>query len=130
MSKIRQHGAKAGVLGTFLSTFLAMGCCGFGPLPSLVSVLGVGFLTSMNVQLPILYIALMATLGGLYGSFRRHRRPSALVLAVFSAGLVLYPFHESLDVWLFYTLLSTGLGSLLTACLWDMRLWRNSAFRR
>jgi len=130
MSKIRQHGAKAGVLGTFLSTFLAMGCCSFGPLLSLVSALGVGFLTNMNVQMPILYATLTATLGGLYGSFRWHRRLPALTLAIFGAGLVLYPFHEALDVWLFNTLLSIGLGSLLTACLWDMRFWRNPALRR
>lgn len=108
-------------MGTYLSTAFAMGCCGFGPflyLASGLSALSLGALA--NFSLPILYTSLGATLAGFLISYRRHRHPLPFISGLVGSGLILYPFHEALDVWIFRVFLSTGLAVLTLGVIWDL----------
>jgi|GEM_PF-2221354 len=112
---------KIGILGTYFSTAFALGCCGFGPFLYLVSglsALGLGFLA--NFSLPILYTSLGMTVGGLLISYRHHRHPLPFLLGLVGSGMILYPFHEALDVWIFRIFFSAGLALLTLGVIWDL----------
>lgn len=112
---------KIGVMGTYLSTAFAVGCCGFGPflyLASGLSALGLGFLA--NFSSPILYTSLGITLAEFLISYRRRHHPLPFISGLVGCGMILYPFHEALDVWIFRVFLSTGLAVLTLSVSWDL----------
>ncbi|HWP48496.1 MAG TPA: MerC family mercury resistance protein [Candidatus Limnocylindrales bacterium] len=125
---------KMGILGTYFSTTFALGCCGFGPFLYLVSglsALGLGFLA--NLSLPILYTSLGMTVVGLLISYRHHRHPLPFILGLVGSGMILYPFHEALDVWIFRIFFSTGLALLTLGVIWDLinpRRWLHKGLRQ
>ncbi|MBI4642107.1 MAG: hypothetical protein HY731_15575 [Candidatus Tectomicrobia bacterium] len=118
---------KLGFVGTCFSTVIAMGCCSAfaGSFLSLLSTAGLGFLIRLDIQMPILYTMIALAVGGLLLSFLGHRHPYPLMLGAIGAGAVLYPFHEALDLSIFFTLIYGGLGCLFLACLWEMLLRRS-----
>jgi len=107
--------SSLGSLGTIFSTSLAMGCCAglFAPAAS-VAAATLPFLDS-SFQMPLLYAAVVVTLSGLVISYRRQGAISPLLLGLVGAFLLLVPFHEALELSLFYLFIGMGLSALLVA---------------
>ena len=105
-------GAAAG------TSLLAMGCC-LGPaiLTTALTAAGLGTFLSLDlgVLVPILYALVGLSLVAIAWSCWRSRRWFPLALAALGAGALLLPFHEALDVGLFYALVIGGQVSLLAA---------------
>jgi hypothetical protein len=117
----------AGGCGSVLSATAGLGCCAgaFAPAVTAVSAATLGVFDQTRVQLPFLYFALALSLIGLTVSYRRHRRPWALVLAPVAAAVLLIPFHVALDVTLFQQMFSAGVLGLVLASGCDFLLiWR------
>lgn len=116
------HGLdKLGYVGALFSTALGMGCCApgiFAAFASLVGSLGLGFLLSLDILMPVLYASLAVTLTGLSLSYRYHRKPYPLALGAIGGALLLYPFHTALELSTFFVLIYAGLGSLFASSLW------------
>ena len=107
----------AGGFESVLSATAGLGCCAgaLAPAVAAVSATTLGVIDQARVQLPFLYFALALSLIGLTVSYRRHRRPWALLLAGAAAAILLIPFHVALDVTLFQQMFSAGvLGLILT----------------
>ena len=110
--------ASFGPIGTCASATLAMGCC---LLPSslvsfFVSAGLAGLLAlDLDVLIPLLYGLVGVSLVGVAWGCRRAHRWSPPALAVAGAVALLTPFHEALDMWLFYLLVFGGQVTLLTA---------------
>ena len=104
-----------------------MGCCAgaFAPVAALLSSLGLGFLADLRVSLPLLYVSLTLTVGSLYCSYRRHRRPSALLVGLAGSIAVLIPFHVALETRVFFPLVYGGIASLLLAAITEALLQRS-----
>jgi hypothetical protein len=104
-----------GAMGTIFSASLAMGCCAglLAPVAS-VGAATLPFLDS-SFQMPLLYAAVVVTLFGLVISYRRQGSISPLLLGLLGAFLLLVPFHEALELSLFYLFISVGLSALLVA---------------
>ncbi len=67
------------------SVFAALCCLGFPALLSILSAVGLGFIVTDTVLIPMLLVFLAVTLAGLYFGTRHHHEPWALVLGVISA---------------------------------------------
>lgn len=78
-----KHTDKIGVAG---SIFAALCCLGFPALLSILGAIGLGFLISDAVMLPLLIIFLIVTLGGLYLGVRHHGSWLAFVVGAISAS--------------------------------------------
>ena len=118
---------QVGVLGVVVTTFTSLGCCApalIAPVAAFFSSLGLWFLVDLRVSVPILYGAVGLILLGLLLSYRRHRRPYAIGLALLGAGAVLFPFHAALDVWLFISLVFGGQALLFAASVVEILLAR------
>ncbi|MBI2458553.1 MAG: MerC family mercury resistance protein [candidate division NC10 bacterium] len=119
----------AGGFGSVLSATAGLGCCAgaFAPAVTAVSAATLGVFDQSRVQLPFLYFALALSLIGLAVSYRRHRRPWALLLAGAATAILLIPFHVALDVTLFQQMFSVGILGLVLAsgcdalCIWRVR---------
>jgi mercuric ion transport protein len=77
-----RHLDKFGVGG---SLFAALCCLGFPALVSILSAVGLGFIISDAVLIPLLLVFLVVALGGLYLGMRHHHEPWALILGGISA---------------------------------------------
>jgi len=121
---------KLGLSGVLATTVTSLGCCApavVAPYAAFLSSIGLGFLTDLSVAVPILYGAVGVILLGLGLSFRRHRRPYPLLLAVLGGAALLYPYHTGLDVPVFIALVFGGQALLMTASVLDLvlvRRWR------
>ncbi len=121
---------KLGLSSVMATTVTSLGCCApaiVAPYAAFLSSIGLGFLTDLSVAVPILYGAVGVILLGLGLSFRRHRRPYPLLLAILGGPGVLYPYHTGLDVPVFVALVFGGQVLLITASVLDlvlMRRWR------
>ena len=116
---------KLGLSGVMATSVTSLGCCApaiVAPYAAFLSSMGLGFLVDLSVAVPILYGAVGFILLGLGLSFRRHRRPEALLLAVLGGGALLYPYHTGLDVSVFITLVFGGQGLLMTASILNLFL--------
>jgi mercuric ion transport protein len=78
----RRNLDKFGIGG---SVFAALCCLGFPALLSILSAVGLGFIVTDTVLIPMLLVFLAVTLAGLYFGTRHHHEPWALVLGVISA---------------------------------------------
>lgn len=107
----------AGGFGSVLSATAGLGCCAgaFTPAVTAVSAATLGVFDQSRVQLPFLYVALALSLIGLVVSYRRHRRPWALLLAGAAGTILLVPFHVALDVTIFQSMFSVGVLGLVLA---------------
>lgn len=124
---------KIGLSGIVATTVTSLGCCApalVAPYAAFLASIGLGFLTDLSVAVPILYSAVGVILLGLGLSFRRHRCPAALLLAVLGGATLLYPYHAVLEVPLFIGLVFGGQVLLLTASVLDLLLVRRWRARR
>ena len=78
----KRHTDKVGVVG---SMFAALCCLGFPALLSILGAIGLSFLISDAVLLPLLVVFLLVTLGGLYLGVRHHGSWLAFVIGLISA---------------------------------------------
>lgn len=123
----------AGGFGSVLSATAGLGCCAgvFAPALTAVSAATLGVFDQARVQLPFLYFALALSLIGLTVSYRRHRRPWALLLAGLAAAILLIPFHVVLDVTVFQGMFSIGVLALVLASgcdFWFVRRARRKTY--
>ena len=82
----RRHTDKVGAVGALFATFCCLG------VPWMIAIfvgLGLGFLLTDSILVPLAALFLALTLLGLYMGMRDHRRPWALVLGIVSAAVVL-----------------------------------------
>lgn len=121
---------KIGLSGIVATTVTSLGCCApaiVAPYAAFLASIGLGFLTDLSVAVPLLYGAVGMIILGLGLSFRRHRRPYALLLAVLGGTFLLYPYHTVLEVPVFIALVFGGQVLLMTASILDLvlvRRWR------
>ncbi|MBI3988463.1 MAG: MerC domain-containing protein [candidate division NC10 bacterium] len=121
---------KLGLSGVMAATVTSLGCCApaiVAPYAAFLSSIGLGFLVDFSVAVPILYGAVGIILLGLTISFRRHRCPYPLLLAVLGGAALLYPYHTVLEVPVFIVLVFGGQALLITASILDLflaRRWR------
>ena len=117
-----------GAVGAGGASLLAMGCC-MGPavLVTALSAIGLGPLLSldMGATVPILYATVGLSLAGIVWDCRRARRWFPLAPAILGGAALLTPFHEALDVSLFYPLVVGGRASLLAAAAMAARAGRS-----
>ena len=110
------------------AALLAMGCC-LGPavLGTALTSAGLGALLSldMGVTVPILYAMVALSLAGIVWACWRSRRWSPVAVATLGSAALLIPFHEALDVSLFYPLVVGGQASLLAAAAMAARAGRS-----
>lgn len=110
-------------VGTIFSTSLAIGCCaGFLAPVASVAAAALPFFEP-SFQMPLLYATVVATLVGLVIFYRRQGFISPLVLGLSGAFFLLVPFHEALELSLFYLFIGVGLSALLVAS-WAPLIWR------
>lgn len=108
-----------------LSANFAAGCVGlFAPLGVALTGLGLDWLHVWDVQQPILYAATALSVTALALAAWRHQQPLLLALGLASAGAVLYPLHDAMDVTWFRWLLNGGAVGLLAAAVWSIVLAR------
>lgn len=86
MAFLERHLDLVGIGGAL---FAALCCLGFPALLSIVSAVGLGFLINDAILLPLLVVFLALILYGLYGGYRRHRKPGAVILGGASAVALL-----------------------------------------
>jgi len=112
-----------GAVATIFSASLAMGCCA-GLLAPVASVTATALpFTEPSFQMPLLYATVVATLVGLLIFYRRQGFITPLVLGLLGAFFLLVPFHEALELSLFYLFIGVGLSALLVAS-WAPLVWR------
>lgn len=75
-------------IGWFGSVFAALCCLGVPALLAALSAVGAGFLINDAILLPLLFIALGATIGGSYLTFRQHHNRLPLTLTGISSLLI------------------------------------------
>ena len=112
------HAEKWGPLG---SLFAAACCLGGGPLLAALSVVGLGFLVTDFIFVPLLGMFLAITLWSLHRERRRHAHPGPLTLAVFGAVLTLG------GIWTSWVMVLLGVVLLLTGSFWNILLVRRRA---
>jgi len=113
---------KLGILGTVVTTAVNLGCCVgavFGPLAGVLITGGLFDRIPAEWQFPLLYGFLAVALVGFGLGWRTHRRLYPMLLFLPGGAAILYPFHESLDVWVLQLLIWLGFGLLLAAAGWD-----------
>ena len=104
-----------GAVATIFSASLAMDCCA-GLLAPVASVTAAALpFTEPSFQMPLLYATVVATLVGLVIFYRRQGFITPLVLDLLGAFFLLVPFHEALELSLFYLFIGVGLSALLVA---------------
>ena len=92
---------KLGSLGAIVAAF-GMSCC--LPLFATVgSVIGLGFLDQYEYQMfYVMQVAVVLAVAGTLWAYRKHKNISPVILAVLSAGLILYAVNTTLNSWLIY----------------------------
>ena len=117
--------AGLGAAGTIFSASMAMGCCAglLAPVASRAAA-ALPFMEP-SFQVPLLYATVFATLVGLMTFYRRQRFISPLVLGSLGTFSVLVPFHEALELSVFYLFIGMGLSALLIAA-WMPLAWRQT----
>lgn len=111
----KSHLKSVGFAG---SLFTLLCCLGFGPLISVLSAIGAGFLINDAVLAPLLLVFLVIGGVGLRAGYQRHGRISPLVLHISSAAAVLvftFALFAVPLVWL-------GIVGLFGASVWDFVL--------
>jgi len=119
-------GSILGMVGALISGLTITCCFGFTGVATLAMALGLGVMSRFEVAYPIIFSSMALQIAALLLSLRRHRRPYPLALSLVGLPLVAYPLYHSLEVWLWLTLLYTGLGFLAAASaleVWICRRW-------
>jgi hypothetical protein len=105
-----------GLVGSLFSTLC---CIGIAPLIALVTTIGLGFMLTLSILLPLLVAFLILGCLGMVVSYRRHgvAYPALLHCAagIFLAILISIQFHTGPWIWI-------AMGSLTVATLWNIRL--------
>lgn len=98
-----------------LGSLVAVACClGGGPLLVLLAPLGLAFLVTDFVFVPLVVFFLAATLWSLQRSRRRHGTAGPLVLAALGSLLTL----AGLFVW--WLVVVTGVGLIQVGAIWNL----------
>lgn len=105
----------------FIGDIVTLLCClGFGPMLSVLSAIGAGFLINDAILAPLLAAFLVLGAVGLYVSHRHHRRWGPIVLhAAGAAAVFVFTF-----IAYFQPLIWVGVVGLLGAAIWDVVLRR------
>jgi mercuric ion transport protein len=114
----KKHTDKVGVAG---SIFAALCCLGFPALLSISSAIGLGFLITDAVLLPLLIVFLLMTLAGLYLGVRHHGSWLAFVIGLVSAASVFIFIYVAFNK----VLAGVGIAGLVIASLLNVALGRS-----
>lgn len=105
-----------GLVGALFSTLC---CIGIAPLVALVSTIGLGFILTLAILLPLLVAFLIAGCLGMVVSYRRHgvAYPALLHCAagVSLAILISIQFHTGPWIWI-------AMAALTVSSVWNIRL--------
>lgn len=85
---MREAASAADRIGVVGATLTALCCLGTPAIVSVLVALGLGFLINDAVLVPLLLGSLVLVLWGLASGWRRHRRPTALIIGVAAAPLL------------------------------------------
>ncbi len=128
----KSTGRKTGVLSAFgsLGSALTVGLCPvcIPAIGAFLSSIGLGFLISESVLLPLLLLFLIITIGGLLWSYlKEHRNIWPLITGV-AMGLALYLgryvyFGAGINQVLMYG----GIAGMILVSLWNLRLRKSAA---
>jgi len=84
------HEGKVGIVG---AAFAALCCLGIPAVLGIVTSIGAGFLIHDAILLPLLVLSLLVTLWGLSSGWRRHHKPTAILVGVVGGiGLFVFSF--------------------------------------
>jgi len=106
--------------GPFGSIFAALCCLGVAPALAALSAVGLGFLISDAILVPLLALFLAATIWGVHRDRTRHGNSGPVRLSVLAAGLSLA------GLWISPLVVAAGLAALVASSLWNFRLVRLS----
>lgn len=106
------------IVGPLLAGFAALCCLGLAPLLGALSALGLGFLVSDAILIPLLAVSMLWTIWALAGDAKRHHDRRPLWLAVISLLLAIG------GLWVSAMLVGAGLACLVVAAIWNARLVR------
>lgn len=107
-----RHADKIGSAGSFI---VGLCCLGVPAMLSIVSAIGLGFLLTDAILVPMLAVFLAVTLYGLWNGFRRHGSRVPLITgSVGAAGVLAFLWFSSL-------LAAVSLAALVTATL--LNVW-------
>lgn len=105
-----------GLVGAVFSTLC---CIGIAPLIALVTTIGLGFILTLAILLPLLVAFLIVGCLGQYVSYRRHGVAYPLLLHCVAGGflsiLISIQFHTGPWIWI-------TMGALIVSTLWNIRL--------
>lgn len=85
---MRGAASAADRIGVVGATLAALCCLGTPAVVSLLAALGLGFLIKDAVLVPLLLGSLILVIWGLAAGWRRHRRPTALIIGAAAAPLL------------------------------------------
>jgi mercuric ion transport protein len=112
---------KVGPLGTI---FAALCCIGTPGLLAFLSAMGVGFLISDALLLPLLILFLAISMAGLYYSFKTHKNRWPVILGGISSLLILFFIYG----WFLKPLVYLGLVGLVGTSVWNLVLKKRCLF--
>ncbi len=105
-----------GLIGMVFSTLC---CIGLAPLITLVMAIGLGFILTLAILLPLLITSLLIGGLGLWRSYRRHGNVYPLLLHIVGGAmmvvLIYFILHDLPWLWV-------GMAGVFAAALWNVRL--------
>jgi mercuric ion transport protein len=106
------------VVGLLGSVFAAMCCIGLAPLVALVASVGLGFMLTLTILVPLFAFFILVGALGLWRSSRRHGNSLPLILHLAGGVLVtvlLYTTFHGVLLW-------AGMAAIFAAAGWNIRL--------
>lgn len=105
-----------GMVGTIFSTLC---CIGIAPLVALVSTIGLGFILTLSILLPMLIAFVVLGCLGMWFSYRRHGLAYPMMLhcaaGVSMVVLISIQFHAGPWLWI-------AMAAMVISTLWNIRL--------
>ena len=106
----------SGLAGTLFSTLC---CIGIAPLVALVSTIGLGFILTLSILLPMLAVFLSLGCLGLWFSYRRHGVAYPMLghcaAGVPMVALIAFRYHSGPWLWI-------AMAVVIVSTVWNIRL--------
>ena len=104
------------IVGSLGSIFAALCCIGTPALLAFLSSIGVGFIITDKILIPLLVVFLGTSIWGVYKSSKFYGSKKSLILVIVSAIVVFT------TIWFSKLLVYIGLAGLIAASVWDIYL--------